>query len=40
MVCFVADLIRETTLPIELDFMWVSYYGLSGGSVRVAKIWT
>ena len=40
MVCFVTDLIREITLPIGLDFMWVSYHGLSGGGVRVAKIWT
>ncbi len=37
MVCFMADLIREITLPVELDFMSVSYYGPSGGCVRVVK---
>ena len=37
MVCFMADLIRQITLPIELDFMSVSYYGSSEEGVRVVK---
>ena len=40
--CFMADLMREITLPLSMDFMSVSYYGGNGngtenGGVQVKK---
>ena len=40
--CFMADLMREITLPLSMDFMSVSYYGgngnaLENGAVQVKK---
>ncbi len=35
-LCFMADLIRQITIPIDLDFMAISYYG--GGNDSVVKI--
>ena len=36
--CFMADLTRHMTIPLEIDFMAISYYGGSDGStVRIAK---
>ena len=40
--CFMADLMREITLPLSMDFMSVSYYGGNGnasgnGAVQVKK---
>ena len=40
--CFMADLMREITLPLSMDFMSVSYYGgngnaLENGGVQVKK---
>ena len=40
--CFMADLMREITLPMSMDFMSVSYYGGNGngsenGAVQVKK---
>ena len=37
---FVADLIREINMPIEVDFLWVSSYGQSmesSGNIRIVK---
>lgn len=31
--CFMADLLRQITIPLEVDFMAISYYGGEGGSV-------
>ena len=39
-VCFMADLVREITVPCEMDFMAVSSYGSatdSSGVVRILK---
>ena len=40
--CFMADLMREITVPLSMDFMSVSYYGGNGdapenGAVQVKK---
>jgi len=36
--CFMADLMRYLTVPVEIDFMAISYYGSqSGGAVRITK---
>ena len=35
-LCFMADLIRQITIPLDLDFMAISYY--SGGDNSVVKI--
>ncbi|MFQ5996543.1 MAG: hypoxanthine phosphoribosyltransferase [Dehalococcoidales bacterium] len=35
-LCFMADLIRQITIPIDLDFMAISYYG--GDESSVVKI--
>ena len=32
-LCFMADLIRQITIPIDLDFMAISYYGSDESSV-------
>ena len=38
MVCFMADLMRQITLPVMLDFMSISHYGrVEGGAVRITK---
>ena len=38
MVCFMADLMRQITLPIMLDFMSISHYGRAdGAAVRITK---
>ena len=37
---FVADLIREINLPLQVDFLWVSSYGQSmesSGNIKVLK---
>ena len=34
--CFMADLIRQMTIPVDVDFMAISYYG--GGDSSVVKI--
>ncbi len=37
---FVADLIREIDLPLRVDFLWVSSYGLSmesSGGIKIVK---
>ena len=36
--CFMADLIRQMTIPVDLDFMAISYYGGGDGSaVKITK---
>jgi hypoxanthine phosphoribosyltransferase len=35
-LCFMADLIRHITVPLDLDFMAISYYGQEDG-VRITK---
>ena len=35
-LCFMADLMRQITIPLDLDFMAISYYGQESG-VRVTK---
>ena len=35
-ICFMADLIRQMTIPVDIDFMAISYY--SGGSDSAVKI--
>ena len=35
-LCFMADLMRQVTVPLDLDFMAISYYGQEDG-VRVTK---
>ena len=35
-LCFMADLMRQITVPLDLDFMAISYYGQEDG-VRVTK---
>ena len=36
--CFAADLMRYMNLPVEIDFMAISYYGSQpGGAVRITK---
>jgi hypoxanthine phosphoribosyltransferase len=38
MVCFMADLMRQITLPVMLDFMSISHYSREdGGAVRITK---
>lgn len=37
MVCFMADLMREITLPIGLDFMSISHYAGAASGVRITK---
>ena len=36
-ICFMADLIRRITVPMDLDFMTISYYGQGQEGVRVIK---
>jgi bifunctional protein TilS/HprT len=36
-ICFMADLIRRITVPLDLDFMTISYYGQGQEGVRVIK---
>jgi len=38
-LCFMADLIRQVTIPIDLDFMAISYYGADNNSsvVKITK---
>ncbi|MBI4336525.1 MAG: hypoxanthine phosphoribosyltransferase [Chloroflexi bacterium] len=37
-LCFMADLMREISLPVSVDFMAISYYGGdNGASVRITK---
>jgi hypoxanthine phosphoribosyltransferase len=31
-ICFMADLIRQISIPLDIDFMAISYYGQSSGS--------
>jgi len=35
-LCFMADIMRQITVPLDLDFMAISYYGQEAG-VRVTK---
>jgi bifunctional protein TilS/HprT len=36
--CFMADLMRYLSVPLEIDFMAISYYGSQpGGAVRITK---
>ncbi|MBE9478165.1 MAG: hypoxanthine phosphoribosyltransferase [Chloroflexi bacterium] len=36
--CFMADLIRQMTIPVDVDFMAISYYGGGdGAAVKIAK---
>ena len=36
--CFMADLIRQVTIPLEVDFMAISYYGgEASSSVKITK---
>ena len=36
--CFMADLIRQITIPLEIDFMAISYYGgETSSSVKITK---
>ena len=38
MICFMADLMRQITVPLTIDFMAISYYEGDGGSaVRIVK---
>ena len=36
-ICFMADLMRRITIPLDLDFMTISYYGQGQDGVRVIK---
>jgi len=37
-LCFMADLIRQITIPVDIDFMAISYYsGGSDSAVRITK---
>jgi hypoxanthine phosphoribosyltransferase len=37
-ICFMADLIRQITIPIDVDFMAISYYsGADDSAVRITK---
>jgi hypoxanthine phosphoribosyltransferase len=37
-LCFMADLIRQITIPVDIDFMTISYYsGGSDSAVRITK---
>ncbi len=36
-ICFMADLMRRITVPLDLDFMTISYYGQGQDGVRVIK---
>jgi hypoxanthine phosphoribosyltransferase len=36
-LCFMADLMRRITVPLDLDFMTISYYGQGQDGVRVIK---
>jgi bifunctional protein TilS/HprT len=37
-ICFMADLIRQITIPVDIDFMAISYYNSSSDSaVRITK---
>jgi len=37
MVCFMADLMQHLSLPVTLDFMAISYYGVDGQIVKITK---
>ena len=36
-VCFLADLIRAVTVPVEVDFLAISSYAAGSGRVRIVK---
>ena len=36
-VCFFADLVREITVPVEIDFLSISSYAPDSGRVRIVK---
>jgi len=35
--CFMADLIRHMTIPLDVDFMAISYYSREGSGVKITK---
>lgn len=35
--CFMADLIRQTDIPLAVDFMAISYYGENSGAIQITK---
>ncbi|MDD5095628.1 MAG: hypoxanthine phosphoribosyltransferase [Dehalococcoidia bacterium] len=35
--CFIADLVRAMTIPVEVEFMAISHYEAKGNSVRITK---
>ena len=36
-ICFLADLVRQVTVPVELDFLSISSYSPGTGRVRIVK---
>ena len=36
-LCFLADLMREVSLPVSVDFLSISAPGVEGGGVRITK---
>jgi len=36
-VCFMADLMQHISLPVTLDFMAISYYGIEGQVVKITR---
>ena len=36
-LCFMADLMRQITIPLDIDFMAISYYGGSGSVIKITK---
>lgn len=36
-VCFMADLMQHLSLPVTLDFMAISYYGVDGQVVKITR---
>ncbi len=35
--CFMADLMRHLSIPAEMDFMSISYYGEKSPAVKITK---
>jgi bifunctional protein TilS/HprT len=36
-LCFMADLIRQITIPLDVDFMAISHYGGDGSVIKITK---
>ncbi|MBI2860148.1 MAG: hypoxanthine phosphoribosyltransferase [Chloroflexi bacterium] len=35
--CFLADLVRQMSIPVEIEFMAISYYGGNSSAVKITK---